>query len=346
MAVGKLRKGLKLLHILSKSAHKPYLVIVCELFYWRFVLGESILFYFDYEMFLKGKKPRDYVCQNLFSKVEKQLNTPEYYPILEDKYFFYKIVEGAGFRSPKNLYLIDPSGIFNLESMKYISEDEFLQKDIEGFFKLNNGFGGNDIYQIDLVNKNILLNKENVSLSKLLKLTGRRKYLIQERIIQHEEMNVLNSSCVNTLRMLTIRDGQNIHLFQEYLRIGINNSYVDNGLSGNIMVGIQKDEGRLLEFALSPSLDDQTHKYRSHPQTDTAFKDFNIPFHAESVEMVKSLHLLFQEFFMIGWDIGITPDGPIVIEGNNITTLFPFQALYGGLKSSFNDLAKSYSYYI
>ncbi len=45
---------------------------------------------------------------------------------------------------------------------------------------------------------------------------------------------------------------------------------------------------------------------------------------------------------MIGWDIGITPDGPIVIEGNNITTLHAYQVLYGGMKTSFEDLATEY----
>ena len=58
--------------------------------------------------------------------------------------------------------------------------------------------------------------------------------------------------------------------------------------------------------------------------------------------MTKSLHLLFQQFFMIGWDIGITPEGPIVIEGNQVTDPYPFQVLYGGIKSSF--LAHSNEY--
>ena len=73
------------------------------------------------------------------------------YPILEDKYFFSKVLEGSGLRSPKNLYLIDHLGIFNLESSKYIAEEEFLQREFDGFCKIFNGFGGKMIYQIEVV---------------------------------------------------------------------------------------------------------------------------------------------------------------------------------------------------
>jgi hypothetical protein len=196
------------------------------------------------------------------------------------------------------------------------------------------------IYLLEVTAGQLYLNKKAMQVPEFLQVLGSKKYLIQERIVQHEAMDRLNPSCINTMRMLTVRNGQTIHYYQGFLRMGINNSYVDNGLSGNITVGIEQDTGKLLEFAQLPHTN-QNRMIR-HPQTNTVFKDFQIPFYQESADMVKSLHQVFQQFFMIGWDIGITPEGPIVIEGNNITGLFPFQALYGGLKSSFLDLAQEY----
>ncbi|MFO7669652.1 MAG: sugar-transfer associated ATP-grasp domain-containing protein [Bacteroidales bacterium] len=342
MAIKKLRKILNRFQNLSGKAHKPYVTILFEIFYWKIVLGEGIIYYFDYEIFLRGKRLGTYVVDSQFARLEKRLNSPEYYPIVEDKYFFYKISEGTGYRFPKNLFLVDPSGFYSFENRKYITEEEFLQRDLDGFLKLNNGYGGKMIYQIDIHNKHLRLNQKNTSLPELLTLIGHHKFLIQERIIQHDKMQALNPSCINTMRMLTIRTGQTIHLFQDYLRIGINNNYVDNGLSGNIFIGIQRDEGKLMKYAYSGRIDAPQYRLERHPQTNTTFQDFSIPFYKESVETVKSMHQLFQQFFMIGWDVGITPDGPIVIEGNNITTLFPFQVIYGGMKSSFYDLAESY----
>jgi len=325
-----------------KTEHKSYVIILFELIYWVIAHRGGINIYFIYELFLKGKKPGDYIKPYQFKRIEKELNTPEYYPILEDKYFFHQILVGQGFRSPNNLYLIDHTGIFNLRSKKYSTEEEFLQDSFDGFCKLINGFGGKMIYQIELLNKKFQLNRNEMSVSDFLKFLGNKKFLIQERILQHSDMNMLNPSCINTLRMLTIRIGQTIHYYQVYLRIGINNNYVDNSYSGNIMIGIDKDTGKLMEYAYSNDPDTVQYKMDRHPETNTIFKDFRIPFYNESVEMVKSLHQLFQQFFMIGWDIGITPDGPIVIEGNNITELYSFQVFYGGLKSSFFELAREY----
>jgi hypothetical protein len=155
-------------------------------------------------------------------------------------------------------------------------------------------------------------------------------------------MDLLNPSCINTLRMLTLRDGQSYHFFSGFMRIGINNSIVDNLAQGNLTVGIEKESGRLMPFAYSAKTYSEHGRLDRHPQTQTRFKDFEIPYFKEAVEMVTSLHMLFQQFFMIGWDIGITPDGPIVIEGNNITTLSPFQVFFGGMKDSFMEMAEAY----
>ena len=339
--MGKVKKGLKHIRNLSKTAHKPYVIVLFEIVRWILILKGRFSYYMDYQLYLKGKKMGDYMAPGEFHRLAKELNSPEYYSILEDKYFFSKILEGNGFRSPQNLYLVDPSGIYDIEFRTYIAEKEFLQKDIDGFCKLINGYGGGMIYQLEVVSGRLLINKESRTFSDFKNLLGHNKYLIQKRIVQHPEMNVLNPSCINTLRMLTMRTGQTIHLFQDYLRVGINNNYVDNGMSGNIMVGIRED-GSLMDNAYSSGKDAPTYAMDRHPQTNIKFSDFTIPCYSESVEVVKSLHQLYQQFFMIGWDIGITPDGPIVIEGNNITTLYSYQLLYGGMKSAFKKLADSY----
>ena len=336
----KLKKGREHFKNLSQTAHKPYVLIFFELVYWMSVLKGRFSYYMDYRLFLKKRRISDYVSTLEFRRIEQRLNSPEYYPILEDKYFFYKVLEGNGLRSPKNLYLIDSAGIYNLESRKYIDEGEFLQRELDGFCKIVNGYGGGMIYRMEVAEGKLLLNREQKNLGDFRKDIGDEKYLVQERIIQHPVMNELNPSCVNTIRMLSIRKGQTIHLFQDYLRIGINNSYVDNGMHGNIMIGI-REGGRLMDNAYTSGLDAPSNTLERHPQTNVCFNDFTIPYYQESVSMVKSLHELYQQFYMIGWDIGITPDGPIVIEGNNITNLYSYQVLYGGMGSAFREFADS-----
>ena len=342
MIIKKLQRTVGGIRSIPKTAHKPYLVIFFDLLVWVITNRGEINVYFHYKLYLKGKRAADYVKTYQFKRIEKEINSPEYYSILEDKYFFSQLIERQGIRSPRNLFLLDQYGILEMGSKKYISGEELLQNDFDGFCKLINGYGGKMIFQLEVNNNKLYCDKEVISVSDFMQFLGKKKFLIQERIRQHHEMDALNPSCINTLRMLTIRNGKDIQYYQSYLRIGINNSIVDNGAKGNIMIGIDMESGRLMEFSDSMDNKPGVAGMDRHPQTRTVFKGFNIPFYQESVEMVKSLHLLFQQFFMIGWDIGITPEGPIVIEGNNITTLQPFQVFSGGLKSSFYSLANEY----
>ena len=342
MMIEKIKKVMSQVRNIPGTHHKPFPVIFIEIILWIIVHRGGINVYFNYELYLRGKKPEDYIKPYQFKRIEKKLNTPEYYPVLEDKYFFHQLMVGQGFRIPKNLFLIENSSIFNMDTMAYIHEDEFLRKDLDGFCKVIDGFGGKMIYRVKVSDKKLKLNDNEMSVPDFLYFLGKRKFLVQERIVQHQDMDALNPSCINTLRMLTVRTGQTYSLYQVYSRIGINNNYVDNSLSGNIMIGVNRDTGKLMEYACLLESAGANNRLDRHPQTNVVFKDFSIPFYQESVEMVKSLHVLFQQFFMIGWDIGITPEGPIVLEGNNIAELYSFQVLYGGLKSSFFEIAKEY----
>lgn len=340
--IKKLKLAITRIRYIPKTDHKSYILIFMELVAWVISYRGGVNTYLDFELFLKGKRSSDYLMPREYKKIEKELNSPDYFPLLEDKYFFYKILEGSALNGPKNLYLIDYSGIYKLDSNEYVGEEAFLRHDFEGFCKVINGYGGKMIYLVEVSDGILKLNKKDISVPDFQSILGKRKFLIQERIVQHQAMNALNPSCVNTLRILTIRTGQTIHFYQVYLRIGINNSFVDNQIKGNLSIGVDSETGRLQEYALDMFNPPYPNRIEKHPQSNTVFKDFQIPFYEECIEMTKSLHKLYQQFFMIGWDIGITPDGPIVIEGNNITGLFPFELLYGGQKSSFMELAEGF----
>jgi hypothetical protein len=340
--IKKIRRALGRFSIIQDTVHKSYLRIAFELIVWVISNKGEINVYFDYGLFLKGKRAADYLKSSEFKKINKELNSPEYFPLLEDKYCFYQTLEGQPYRSPRNLFLIDRSGIYNLDLKQYITEDDFLQSDLDGFCKVINGFGGKMIYQLSIINKGLRVNDKKMSVVEFLQLLGNHTFLIQDRIVQHKAMSAINPSCVNTLRILTIRTGQSFQFYQGYLRVGINNNYVDNGAMGNLMIGFDKRTGKLMKQAYLCSEVSASDAIERHPQTNIIFDNYQIPYYDETVEMVNSLHQLFRQFFMIGWDIGITPDGPVVIEGNNITTLYAYQVLYGGQKASFQDLAMAY----
>lgn len=48
---------------------------------------------------------------------------------------------------------------------------------------------------------------------------------------------------------------------------------------------------------------------------------------------------------MIGWDVAITPDGPLVIEGNGRGSIGSIDIVYGGLKKHpvFNEILEKHT---
>ena len=314
--------------------HKPWIRIMLDITTCILFRQLEISLYFEGSVFLKGRKIRDFMSIRDFEKLAHAYNSPEYYPILEDKYVFDHILQGKGFRVPINRYIIGRGAIVEYGSDRQISQGEFLQSELEGFCKLINGYGGNSIYKISIAGGKLRVNNEDTNLAAFIHELGTREFLIQEKIHQHPLMDELNPSCLNTLRMITVQSGLEVVNFTAYLRVGINNNFVDNGLSGNIGVGLDKASGKLIGPAKSGISEAILQTFEQHPQTHTSFDGFEIPFYFEACTMTRELHRLFRQFFIIGWDIGITKDGPIVIEGNNITSLYSSQTFNGGERSS------------
>lgn len=86
--IKKLQLAIRRIRYIPKTDHKSYSLISVELLVWVISNGGGVNTYFDYELFLKGKRPGDYLKSKDFKKIEKELNSPEYFPLLEDKYFF------------------------------------------------------------------------------------------------------------------------------------------------------------------------------------------------------------------------------------------------------------------
>lgn len=276
MVVQKIKAALKRFSCVPKTNHKPYFVIVRELIYWILSGMDSFNNYFDYELYLIGKKPGEYIQRRPFLKLYHKINSSKYYSILEDKYFFHQIVRENGFIIPNTIYLIENSSILNCTTKKYVPIEAFLENDLDGFCKVIDGWGGRMIYLVEISKKQLKVNSKEISVPDFFKLLGKEKFIIQERIVQHKEMTRLNPSCINTLRIVTFKTGQTVELYQVFQRIGINGNYVDNGLHGNIIAGVQKDTGKLVGYAIKPDIKD--FKIYHHPQTNIVLKDFNIPF--------------------------------------------------------------------
>jgi hypothetical protein len=53
-----------------------------------------------------------------------------------------------------------------------------------------------------------------------------------------------------------------------------------------------------------------------HPKTRVEFSGFQLPFWAKACDLAREVATRFVPVRTIGWDIALTPEGPVVLEGN------------------------------
>lgn len=135
---------------------------------------------------------------------------------------------------------------------------------------------------------------------------------VQEVIHQHECLNRIHASSINSIRLISLLLDGEVHILSSILRMGINGARVDNASSGGIMCGVTRD-GQLGEFAY----DERGNRWSVHPQ-GTVFKDTSIVGVDKCCDIIKQVAgRMSSTSRLISWDFTIGPDGePILIEVN------------------------------
>ena len=151
-------------------------------------------------------------------------------------------------------------------------------------------------------------------------LTDRELMLLEECVIQHPVMNKLHPHCVNTCRVVTLHRSGVTKVVVAYLRIG-NGRFVDNFNSGGIVVPINEQTGEINY----PALDKAGNLYEKHPLTGVSIKGFRIPMWEEVLSLVIKAGSVVPQVGLVGWDVAISENCPLLIEGNN----FPGHDIYG-----------------
>lgn len=156
-------------------------------------------------------------------------------------------------------------------------------------------------------------------------LRSKNLYLIEECIRQHESINQISSSSINTIRIVTVKNKNQIDIISAVIRIGVNN-HVDNFSAGGIAAPVDIETGIVYMPAVKKI---GSIKYENHPITKTLILGFKIPFWDEIVEMITEAAWIVPQVRTVGWDVAVTQEGPLIIEGNDNWNKDAFQIPYG-----------------
>lgn len=146
--------------------------------------------------------------------------------------------------------------------------------------------------------------------------------IIEEFIPQHSVLSEIYPHVVNTIRLHTLRTAEGIKIvFTPELYIpsgGERNTIHTANMRYKVFIDI--DTGRLWDKAFSvDGLEVVRYGEVFHPDTGTSFGDICIPFWQEAKAMVIDAAFYIPELSYIGWDVAISPHGPVIIEGNAIS---------------------------
>ncbi len=142
-------------------------------------------------------------------------------------------------------------------------------------------------------------------------------FLFQEEVIQHADLAKINPTSLNTMRIDSFKDsGENVDIISAFLRMGVAGSHVDNIAAGGIFVGINMADGTLKVKGFN-KLGKGGLTYLAHPDTHVVFKKFRIPFFCEAITLAINAARLLPPA-LIGWDIAVSENGPILMEGNAV----------------------------
>ena len=143
------------------------------------------------------------------------------------------------------------------------------------------------------------------------KVNSMPKSILEEWIQQHGDLNSVYSDAINCLRIITLYKDGKTHFLTGGMTWG-NGKRIANASASGIVSPVNFRTGLLDK----PAADLQGNIYKNHPITGANLIGIQIPYWKEIIRMLKQATKVVPEVGYIGWDIAITPKGPVLIEGN------------------------------
>ena len=271
----------------------------------------------------------DYILTNEFNELQAK-HQPPYAAILDNKVYTLVYLAARGISVSRILGQVDDLGVFR--SMDGGVEQPFHEW-LAGqagplFCKLPDGMQGTSCFILEKEGDHYLVNGKPSSREELDALSPQLQ--VETVIRQHEDMAAIHPQSVNTCRIVTVCRNGKASFFTGFVLVGMGGGCVSNVHSGGMFVAF--DENGQLGSCGITSLTWGGKAYEKHPDTGVEFAKCRIPFFKDAVDLALRAHLTMPTIRSIGWDIAITPTGPVIIEGNRRWATAEHQMFDGGMR--------------
>ncbi len=285
-----------------KKTKRNRLVLIIDIIWCGLRHMAGYVDYYVFEMYnLNEQQRRTVMTRGRNNAFIRELNNPKFRYIFESKKIFHTQFSD----------LIKREWL-SLEDSTFVEFAQFVEirKDILAKSNTING---------SCCNEKIVIADFDDMYSLWYYLQDKKCTIIEDVIIQHHQMQQIQPDSLNSIRFVTIFLDDKVHIVRAYLRIGKSHS-VNSYDGGSMVVPIDVKTGIIHDVAVDKS----GNYYRQHPVTNTRIQGFHVPYWNECLDLVKDAATRTDQVRLVGWDVGLSINGPLLIEGNQ----FPCHDIY------------------
>ncbi len=251
---------------------------------------------------LPHKKRKTYITRGINNELIRKYNEHDKFDLCDDKEAFNKVYS--------DLLRRDWAAIDKGEFEKF---SEFVKKHPNFVRKPYNESGGAGVVRINSADYESIeaLYEESVSNGKII---------VEQFITQHPDIAALNNSGANTLRFLTIRNGNKVDIVFCTMKIG-RDSLADSFFRGSLCCPIDIETGVITK----PAVDVKGVVYETHPSSNIKLVGMKIPNFESAKSLVREAATRLEGVNFIGWDIAIGVEEALIVEGNSYPAYLFYQ---------------------
>lgn len=332
--------------VYHSGKNKSSIKIATELFSWLMAEGYFNFIYYAYGLNISGTNQSDYIGRKkvLFFKknAEDQMKQRsnckmyDYDVITKDKFYANAVMIANNISCVKDEAVISNSQII-FKDGRCCGLDALYDFEGQIFIKNTVLEASDGIIVCQVKDRQLYIKDEPVTLENLDKILKTGKWVVQRSKKSHPGIRKINDSALNTTRVVTILNGTEPIYLTGFQSFAVNNEKTDTWGKGSIYVGIDVEKGCLKKDGYyHPDIGNEgiVHK---HPDSGIVFDGYVIPELRDAVNLCLRAHKFLYFNFIIGWDVAITENGPLILEVNEKPGMNAVQCLDGGLYKTIND---------
>lgn len=277
----------------------------------------------SYQLFdLEHNNPHNYVSDLNVARAG-QINGA-FGRILKDKLLFAPTLAPYA-QVPDTLGIVERGRIYPLADPALTGVDALVSRAGAGvIFKPAKGNKGKGVFSVsrDSADGDLHLNGAPATLAEVAQKIGMLDdYLIVAKVQQGAYARDIFPGSANTIRIVTMQDPETGEIFipAAIHRFGTTTTVpTDNFQTGGLSVAIELATGKLGRAVQFPTYTGGELSWlEAHPDTRTPITGVTVPRWNEVKATVTKLVEVFRFLKYVGWDVVVTDDGVVIIEGNH-----------------------------